>query len=348
MARYHMYIGTYTTKGGKGIEHYLFDNTSGGFAFCEAVDAPNPSYLTFSPDGKKLYACLEANLYDGMGGLASYDVAEDGSLTETSRESAAGAAPCHLLVHPSGKVLYAANYVSGSLTQFTLKEDGTLGERTVFQHVGHGVNLVRQEGPHAHCTVLMPGDRTLCVVDLGLDGILCYPLDENGLVSGEARKVDTPAGSGPRHMVFSADGTRAYVVCELGNRILTYKVEGEAMTLLDDQNTLPEDFTGRSACAALRLSADGTRLYLTNRFHDTLAVFAVDKDGMLTRLALVPTGGANPRDCTLAPEGGYILCAHQDSDQVTILKLDAEGLPTLLPTSIAASMPVAVLFGAEA
>ena len=54
MARYHMYIGTYTTKGGKGIEHYLFDNTSGGFAFCEAVDAPNPSYLTFSPDGKKL------------------------------------------------------------------------------------------------------------------------------------------------------------------------------------------------------------------------------------------------------------------------------------------------------
>ena len=69
MARYHMYIGTYTTKGGKGIEHYLFDSVGGGFAFCEAVEAPNPSYLTFSPDGQKLYACLEAGLYDGMGGM---------------------------------------------------------------------------------------------------------------------------------------------------------------------------------------------------------------------------------------------------------------------------------------
>ncbi len=346
MARYHLYIGTYTQKGGTGIEHYAFDSVTGGFALLDATAAPNPSYLTLSPDGGTMYACLEAPLYDGMGGVAAFRRAADGSLKELNRQSAEGSAPCHVLVHPSGRTLYAANYGSGSLTQFALEADGSLGERKVFAHHGHSVVPVRQDGPHAHCAALMPGNRTLCVVDLGLDAIFRYPLDEEGRINGEPARTQTPAGSGPRHMVFSQDGSRAYVVCELGNRILTYRVEGQQMTLLDDASTLPEDYQGFSSCAALRLTADGQRIYLTNRFHDTLAQFNVNGQGMLERAGLTPTGGKNPRDCTLAPEERFILCAHQDSDEVTILKLDpATGTPTLTPTAIGVSMPVAVLFG---
>ena len=67
---------------------------------------------------------------------------------------------------------------------------------------------------------------------------------------------------------------------------------------------------------------------------------------MLQWAGLTPTGGKNPRDCALAPGEGFILCAHQDSDEVTILKLDpATGSAALTPTAIGTSMPVAVLFG---
>ncbi len=346
MARFHLYVGTYTQKGGTGIEHYAFDNETGGFALLDAAPAPNPSYLALSPDGQTLYACLEAPLYEGMGGVAAFRRAQDGSLREIGRQSAGGGAPCHVLVHPSGRTLYVANYGSGSLTQFALEADGNLGQRMVFAHHGHSVIPVRQEGPHAHCAALMPGGRTLCVVDLGLDAILRYPLDEAGRVTGEPARTAAPAGSGPRHMVFSPDGSRAYAVCELGNRILTYQVEGGELTLIGDASTLPEDYQGFSSCAALRLTGDGKRLYLTNRFHDTLAQFDADGQGGIECAGWTPTGGKNPRDCALAPGEGFILCAHQDSDEVTILKLDpATGRASLTPTAIGASMPVAVLFG---
>lgn len=348
MARYHLYLGTYTQKGGTGIEHYAFDSKTGGFALLDATPAPNPSYLCLSPDGQMLYACLEAPLYEGAGGVAAFRRNRDGSLQEVGRKSAGGVAPCHVLVHPSGRTLYAANYGSGSLTQFELEADGNLGRRTVFAHHGHSVNPQRQEGPHAHCAALMPGGRALCVVDLGLDAILRYPLDNVGRITGEPARIPAPDGSGPRHMVFSPEGNRAYVVCELGNRMLTYRVEGEEMTLMDDVSTLPEGFQGFSSCAALRLTADGGRLYATNRFHDTLVQFDVDSQGTPKRVGITPTGGKNPRDCALDPEEGFILCAHQDSDEVTIMKLDpTTGQAALTPTAIGVSMPVAALFGGK-
>lgn len=346
MAHYHMYIGTYTTKGGTGIEHYAFDAASGGFAFLDAVPAPSPSYLVFNPDRSRIYACLETSVYGSNGGVAAYTVEADGSLSEIDRADCGGVAPCHLLVHPSGKTIYIANYVSGSVTQFTLNPDGRFGDRTVFTHSGRSIVPVRQESPHCHNTVLMPDGKTLIVVDLGLDGLMQYPLDEDGRITGDPVRIPTPAGSGPRHIVFSADGRFAYVVCELGNRVLTYTVQGSAMELVDDLPTIPETVTERSACAAIRLTEDERFLYLTNRYTETLARFTVGPDGRLGNRLLTPTGGKTPRDCTVAPEGRFILCAHQDSDNVTLLSLDPEtGTPVLLPTSITCSMPVAVLFG---
>ena len=120
------------------------------------------------------------------------------------------------------------------------------------------------------------------------------------------------------------------------------------MTLMDDVSRLPEGFQGFSSCAALRLTADGGRLYATNRFHDTLVQFDVDSQGTPKRAGITPTGGKNPRDCALDPEEGFILCAHQDSDEVTIMKLDpTTGQAALTPTAIGVSMPVAALFGGK-
>jgi 6-phosphogluconolactonase len=347
MAIYHMYIGTYTQKGGTGIEHYRFDGEAGGFAFLDAAAAPNPSYLAMAPGGGRLYACLEASLYGENGAIAVFAVKPDGALEEIDRQSSLGAAPCHLTVHPSGKALYAANYVTGSVTQFVLEADGRLGAAAAFSHAGQalGPDSQRQEGPHAHYTALFPDHRALAVVDLGIDAIMIYPLDESGLICGAPGKASAPAGYGPRHMVFSPDGRFAYVGCELSNHVLTYGVKGHELTLLKDQSTLPEDFHGRSNCAAIRLTADGRRLYLTNRFHDSVAFYQVGADGLPTLSEIVPSGGKNPRDCALSPEEHFLLCAHQDSGEVTVLAVDgATGRLILKPTAISVSMPVAVLF----
>lgn len=110
MARYHLYLGTYTQKGGTGIEHYAFDSKTGGFALLDATPAPNPSYLCLSPDGQMLYACLEAPLYEGAGGVAAFRRNRDGSLQEVGRKSAGGVAPC-----PRAGTSLGQNAVCGQL-----------------------------------------------------------------------------------------------------------------------------------------------------------------------------------------------------------------------------------------
>lgn len=118
----------------------------------------------------------------GIGGVASFRLNPDGSLTPINSMSAEGKSTCYVIVDPSGNFLYAANYSSSSFVEFRLKE-GRIVERTqLIRHEGSGPNPARQEAAHPHFTGITSDGRYLAVIDLGIDAIKCYPLDpEKGL-----------------------------------------------------------------------------------------------------------------------------------------------------------------------
>ena len=63
-----MYVGTYTEGGNsKGIYTYNFNQENGTFEFLNTATAANPSFVTLSPEGKRLYAVSEYN--DGRQGV---------------------------------------------------------------------------------------------------------------------------------------------------------------------------------------------------------------------------------------------------------------------------------------
>ena len=123
-----------------------------------------------------------------------------------------------------------------------------------------------------------------------------------------------------------------YVLCELSSRIFVYRVDAAGIaSLLQSISALPEDFTGTSIAAAVKMTPDGRTLFASNRGHDSAAVFSAGPDGRLTLMQICPTGGRAPRDITLfqnthtdgSAAGNFLVAANQDSSRLTVLRFDA-------------------------
>src|SRR4029077_18668836 len=111
--------------------------------------------------------------------------------------------------------------------------------------------------------------------------------------------AQAPPGSGPRHLAFSPDQHFAYVVNELNTTISAYAYDQRAGTLhlLHTISTVPPGFTGPNTGAEVQVGPNGKFVYVSNRGHDSIGVFAVDsKNGMLSPVQDVSTQGKTPRN----------------------------------------------------
>jgi 6-phosphogluconolactonase len=166
MAQHHtVYFGTYTGAQSKGIYRSTLDGASGHLSTPELVaETKNPSFLALSPDGRYLYAALEA----GGGAVGAWAIGADGKLTALNQQSSGGDGACHVWVDATGKNVLVANYGGGSIASFPVRADGSLGERSAFmQHTGSGPNARRQEKPHAHSVYTDPTNTFVYACDLG-------------------------------------------------------------------------------------------------------------------------------------------------------------------------------------
>ena len=57
------------------------------------------------------------------------------------------------------------------------------------------------------------------------------------------------------------------------------------MKIVDTVSTLPEEFKGPSSTAQILLSPDERHLYVSNRGHNSIAIFAVGEKGRFRRKA---------------------------------------------------------------
>lgn len=343
-----LFVGTYTGGSSEGLYTCGWEDAAPKLSIRSVAKCANPAYLTKSADGSTLYTVLELKQYGGApgGGVAAFQIREEGMLSPLGEQATGGVFPCHLALSPNGGHLFVANYGSGSVSVYPVKRNGALGTMSgQIIHQGSGPNPQRQEGPHCHFAAIAPDGRHLLINDLGLDTVFLYPLSEEKGLRGEPTHTATASGGGPRHAVFSPDGRHAYVLLEMGNQVEAYAyASDEPMRRLQSISTLPADFSGESTTAAIRISADGRHLYASNRGHDSVAAYAIGQDGRLTLLNITPTGGRTPRDIQLTPQGDWLLCANQDSDRITALSVEADGSLKEQGLSWDVPSPVCLLF----
>ena len=127
---------------------------------------------------------------------------------------------------------------------------------------------------------------------------------------------------------------------------------GQKLTLLQKISTLPktgDDLSDRnpkteSHVGGIQISPDGKYLYAGNRGHDSIVVFAVERDGMIP-VQWAPAGGSNPRGFSLSPSGKWLLAAGQNSGSLTVMKRDEKTGMLKPERTYEAGAVVCLLFG---
>lgn len=333
-----VYFGTSTNakNGSKGVYVSRFNTATGELTEPQlAVEAGNPGFLAIHPSKKFLYACGDVTKADGKkaGGISAFGIdSKSGKLTLINQAATTGAGPCHVSVDKTGKMATISNYGSGSISSYAIKEDGSVSpEVSFFQHEGSGADPKRQAGPHAHSVNFSPDNRYAFACDLGLDKVLIYKADpaSGKLTPNDPPFAKTPAGGGPRHLAFHPSGKYVFVNNEMGmsETVFAYNAEKGALTEVETVSTLPEADRGKKGLSTAESVAhpNGRVVYVSNRTHDTIAVFACDPaTGKLTLLQNVPVEGKIPRNICLDPTGKWLIAAHQDSATAALFKVDQD------------------------
>ncbi len=305
-------------------------NEKGDLTKLSSCDAPNPSYLALHPNGQNLYTVNELKEYSGLpsAAVSSYELdTKSGTLRLLNRQATHGEDACNLAFSSCGRYLMAANYSGGSLCVFPIGADHSIGRPSCFfQHYGSGPNPLRQREPHVHQLLTDTSGAHVLAVDLGTDEIKVYGADwQNGhLTPGPV--IRTAPGLGPRLCVFDESGRRMYLVAELGNAVCVYEYDEQsgAAKLLQTISTLPERDGAESIAACIRLHPNGRLLYASNRGHDSIAVYRVGENGLLTLLHVKKTGGRIPRDFNITPAGDYLIVGHQESHDLVVFAIDTQ------------------------
>jgi 6-phosphogluconolactonase len=346
--KYAVYVGNYSGPLSKGIMRFELDAASG--ACTEpvlAAEMTNPSFLAIHPGGKHVYAVGEVGGQKG-GAVAAFAIQADGSLKPLNTGTSGGNGPCHITVDASGKTALVANYGGGSVKSLPIQADGSLGEPGAFvQHKGSSVNKGRQSEPHAHSFNPSPDGKYAFCADLGLDQVLVYKLDAAAgrIEPNDPPFVAVPPGSGPRHFAFHPNGKFAYACGEMTSTAIamSYDAAKGVLAVIQTLSTLPNEVKGNST-AEVVVHPSGKVLYVSNRGHDSLAVFAIGDDGRLTAKGHVPTGGKTPRNFAVTPCGKWLLAANQNSDSITVFKVGADGGSLSAVGSVKTGKPVCVRF----
>jgi 6-phosphogluconolactonase len=350
-----VYFGTFTDTNSKGIYVSRFDSATGKLSAPElAAETTNPAFLAIALGRNFLYAVSEVDEIGGkpVGAVNAFALdATTSRLTPLNQQFSGGRGPCHLAVDATGKCLLVANYGSGSIVPFPIRADGSLGKATTsIQHSGSSANPQRQAGPHAHFIRPSPDNRFALDCDLGLDKIFINRLDATAgkLTANEPPFVTVAPSSGPRHLVFSPDGKFVYVINEMAGTITVfeYAAANAAMAEVQTISTLPADFTGSNTAAEIAVHPGGKFLYASNRGHDSLAIFAMNRQtGRLTLVGHQSTLGHTPRHFVIDPTGRWLLAENQASNSVIVFAIDPDtGRLTPTGQSISVGSPVCAVF----
>ena len=335
-----MLVGTYTYGGSKGIYSYRFNQESGKAVVLDSLALTNPSYLTLSRGGRRVYAVSETN--DEKASLHTIRLnPRSGAMQLMHTAPTNGADPCY--VASNSKMALTANYSGGSMSVFQLSRQAGRAElSTRFFGTTGGPDQTRQEVPHVHCACFTPDGRYALATDFSADRILSFRLEGKKVIdNGVATNVS--ADSGPRHLIFSNDGRFAYLMSELSGKVTTFSYHDGRLETLQE---IVSDSVGARGGADIHLSPDGKFLYSSNRLKaEGIAIFAVhSQTGLLTHIGYQPTA-AHPRQFNISPNGQYLLCCCRDSDKIQVFRRDSQtGLLTDTHNDIHVSKAVCVQF----
>lgn len=328
----HVYL---SIAGEKRIAIYTYDVSDGAITFQENVNVSgSPGPLTLSPCGNYLYAGLRSSRE-----IATFSINQDSKQLTLLRTTQLDADTCYIATDKTGGFLLSAYYGAGKVTVHSIADDKTVQ--------GEPIQSI-ETAPHAHYIETDKTNRFAFVPHtVPRNAIYQFHFDhETGMLSENFfGNLNPDEPEGPRHYCEHPNRPIFYFSNENGSSVSTYSLQlgdpevevsksgvpnytvHDAPGLLwhlQTLSTLPSDFDEKNTCAQIHIDPQGEFVYVSNRGHDSIAMFSIDKtSGELTPIGHQPTE-PTPRVFNIDGTGNYLFAGGQGSGKLATYRINRE------------------------
>jgi 6-phosphogluconolactonase len=283
--------------------------------------------MSVSPDRRFLYAAVRSKPF----AVITYAIDRTtGALSKRSGAALAESLP-YIRVDRTGSFLLGASYGGNLVSVNAIGKDGAVSDP----------RQVIPTARNAHSIITDNSNRFVFVPHLGTDQIFQFRFDAKTgrLTANTPPVVQLRAGSGPRHIIMSADNRFAYLLNELTATVTTLSLDAKTglLTEVSSASALPPDTKlgpgvprpspGRNVdndvwASDLHLTPDGKFLYAAERTSSSLGALGVDPaTGKLTYLSSTPTE-PQPRGFAIDPKGRTMIVSGEKSDTISVYAID--------------------------
>jgi 6-phosphogluconolactonase len=300
--------------------------------------------MSVSPDKKYLFAAVRAKPFTAV----TYSIdRKSGKLKQVGRGPLAESFP-YIWADKTGKFLLGASYGANLVSVNPIGRDGKVGEPL----------QVIPTARNAHSIVTDRTNKFVFVPHLGTDQIFQFRFDDKSgkLTANTPPVVQMRSGTGPRHIIISADNKFAYLLSELVATVTTLSLDPKtgqlketsvASFLAPDSKLVagaprgaisgpgtnappPRDVSNDIWASDLHLTPNGKFLYALERTGNQIGAMSVDAaTGKLTYLSTTPTE-KQPRGFQIDPSGKYMVVTGEKSETLSIYSIGDNGALLLL------------------
>jgi 6-phosphogluconolactonase len=300
--------------------------------------------MSVSPDKKYLFAAVRAKPFTAV----TYSIdRKSGKLKEVGRGPLAESFP-YIWADKTGKFLLGASYGANLVSVNPIGRDGKVGEPL----------QVIPTARNAHSIVTDRTNKFVFVPHLGTDQIFQFRFDDKSgkLTANTPPVVQMRSGTGPRHIIISADNKFAYLLSELVATVTTLSLdpktgqlkETSIASFLAPESKLvpgaprgaisgpgtnappPRDVSNDIWASDLHLTPNGKFLYALERTGNQIGAMSVDAaTGKLTYLSTTPTE-KQPRGFQVDPSGKYMVVTGEKSETISVYSIGDNGALQLL------------------
>lgn len=319
-----VFVGSYGSDLTRGIYVFHLDIENGELLKKKYYKSPaNPTCLYRRE--RFIYVCYKNSTGRNTdGGLWQYASMElQFGLAGKSTDQGKTYMDC--FVNEERTFAYAVDYYNGEVVTIPILKQKIVKVVQRVKHVGSGPDAKRQSEPHPHFIDETPDHQRLVVCDLGTDEVVVYKIVEKGrLERDEDNTFQLKPGSGPKKIVFSPDGKKAYVLNELSNTVCVYNYDNCHFEFIQEVDTYQKDeYVGVSLAGDMIINETGRFLFVSNRGHDSVTVFEVNQEtGKLEQIDQVDTD-ENPRSMIMV-NNRFLVVAAQKGGSLETFELKPE------------------------
>lgn len=353
LTAYWVYFGTYTDKGGsQGIYRAKLDAKSGKLSDPElAAEVTSPSFIHISSNGKSLYAVGESGQKEG--GVYSFTLDPvTGKLAKQSESTSGAQGACHINTDSKNEFAIVANYGGGSCASYKLGTNGGIESRASHKVFPSVEKDGKKWDARGHCGAFDATGTIAFVCDAGTDKVHLFSVHPQTaeLTPLDPPFIAMPKNSAPRHIHIAPNNSIAYVngEADMTANVIKLDIQARKFEVVQSLSTLPDGEKPRRGLttAEIRIHPTGKFVYVSNRGHDTIAVFESDSTTAKLKLAGHIRGDIKtPRNFNITPCGKWMLIASQDGGKVGVYSIDGKtGLARETENSVKISKCVCVKF----